>query len=276
MGLNFPGDDWLEPESTFLGEYPYAHVTETESGHLFALDDTKDSETVRLAHRLGTFTEFQTDGTRVDKIVGDNYQIIVKNNNVLIKGTCSITIEGDSMIHVKGDADMKIDGDAYTKVEGDLHTKAVGDVSLFAGGDVDIAASGETGTVTINAPDGVNINGDLSVNGILTTEQSIFSKENISAQKQIFSYLGIQTTGGINCGIYNPLPPAAGIILASSWIEAPTVVGRVAVADSLGFMNNIRTIYNSHHHTNEGFSNPVIPVPPIPVPFPPAYKIPEL
>ncbi len=89
MAVNKPaGNDWTEPESTFKGEYPYAHVTETESGHLFALDDTKESETVRLAHRTGTFTEMQPDGTRVDKIVGDSYQIIAKNNHVLIKGVC--------------------------------------------------------------------------------------------------------------------------------------------------------------------------------------------
>lgn len=275
MALNFPGDDWLEPESTFVGEYPYAHVTETESGHLFALDDTKESETVRLAHRLGTFTEFQKDGSRVDKIVGDNYEIIAKNNYVLIKGVCNITIEGDSIVHVQGDADMKIEGDAYTQIEGKSWTRVKGDVSLFSGGDVDISSDGETGTVTINSPDGVNINGDLHVNGILTTDKSIYSAENISAAKQLFSYLGIQTSGGINCGLYNPFAPVPGIITASSWIEAPTVVGRISVFDGQGPMSAIRSIYNGHFHpTPKGLSDPpIIPVPPTPAPIPPLSSI---
>jgi hypothetical protein len=242
------GNDWTEPESTFVGEYPYAHVTETESGHLFALDDTKDSETVRLAHRTGTFTEMQPDGTRVDKIVGDGYQIIAKNNHVLIKGVCNITIEGDSVLHVMGDADMKVDGDVYSLVEGNSTTQVKGDVSLFAGGDVDVSAGGTLGTVTINAPDGINLNGDVTVNGMLNAKNSIYSGDNILAGKQLFSYLGIQTLGGINSGFTSESPVPAGLITATVKVEAPGIVGSAYVRDSVGTMQLIRNIYNIHKH----------------------------
>ena len=243
-----PGNDWIEPESTFVGEYPYAHVTETESGHLFALDDTKDSETIRLAHRMGTFTEIQPDGTRVDKIVGDGYQIIAKNNHVLIKGVCNITIEGDSILRVMGDADMKVDGDVYSLVEGDSTTQVKGDVSLFAGGDVDVSAGGELGTVTINAPDGINLNGDVTVNGMLNATNSIYAGDNLLAGKQLFSYLGIQTLGGINSGFTSETPVPAGIITATVKVEAPGIFGSAYVMDAMGTMQLIRNIYNVHKH----------------------------
>ena len=271
-----PGDDWTEPESTFVGEYPYAHVTETESGHLFALDDTKGSETVRLAHRTGTFTEMQPDGTRIDKIVGDGYQIIAKNNHVLIKGVCNITIEGDSVLHVMGDADMKVDGDVYSLVEGDSSTQVKGDVSLFAGGDVDVSAGGELGTVTINAPDGINLNGDVTVNGLLNATNSIYAGDNVLAGKQVFSYRGIQTFGGIRAGpgYYTPADPVPGTILADLWIEAPTVVGRLICADGEGPLSGVRSIYNTHIHPipKGPCGTPIIPVPPMPIDPPPTVN----
>lgn len=249
MAINKPaGNDWTEPESSFKGEYPYAHVTETESGHLFALDDTKGSETVRLAHRTGTFTEIQPDGTRIDKIVGDGYEIVAKNKHVLIKGVCNITIEGDSILHVMGDADMKVDGDVYSLVGGDSTTKVQGDASIFAGGDLDLSAGGELGTVTINAPDGINLNGDVTVNGMLNAVNSIYSGDNILAAKQLFSYLGIQTLGGINSGFTSESPVPPGLITATIKVEAPGIVGSAYVRDSVGTMQLIRNIYNVHRH----------------------------
>lgn len=252
-----PGDDWIEPESTFVGEYPYAHVTETESGHLFALDDTKDSETIRLAHRTGTFTEMQPDGTRVNKIVGDNYEIVAKNNHVLIRGVCNITIEGDSVLNVKGDADVKIEGDAYTLIEGDSTIKAKGDASIFAGGDLDLSAGGPIGTVTINAPDGINLNGDVTVNGMLNATNSIYSGENVLAGKQLFSYMGIQTLGGINSGFTSESPVAPGLITATIKVEAPGIVGLAYVRDSVGSMQTMRSLYNVHIHPS--FKGPTGP-----------------
>lgn len=242
------GNDWTEPESSFVGEYPYAHVTETESGHLFALDDTKGSETVRLAHRMGTFTEMQPDGTKVDKIVGDGYEIIAKNKHVLIKGVCNITIEGDSVLNVKGDADVRVEGDAYTLIEGNATTKINGDASIFAGGDLDLSAGGELGTVTINAPDGINLNGDVSINGMLNAVNSIYSGDNILAGKQLFSYLGIQTLGGINCGFSSESPVTSGIITATALVQAPGIIGSAYVKDPVGTMQLIRNIYNVHRH----------------------------
>jgi len=258
MATKPDGLDWTEPPSTFVGEYPYAHVTETQSGHLFAMDDTKDSETIRLAHRLGTFTEFQKDGTRVDKIVGDGYQIVAKNNHVLIKGVCNIVIEGDSVLHVQGDADVRIDGDAITQVKGNLSTTVKGAASIFAGGDLDL---GTSGTATINAKDGINLNGDVTVNGLLTAASSIHSGDNIVAGKQLFSYLGIQTLGGINSGFTSESPIPPGIITSTVTVTAPIIFGFAEVKDSRGSMELIRQLYNGHiHGTPHGVSTTPTPI----------------
>jgi len=255
------GLDWTEPTSTFVGEYPYAHVTETESGHLFAMDDTKDSETIRLAHRLGTFTEFQKDGTRVDKIIGDGYQIISKNNHVLIKGVCTVIIEGDSALHIKGDADVRIDGDAITQVGGDLTTKVNGNASIFADGDLDLAAGGLLGTVTINAPDGINLNGDVTVNGLLTAASSIYSAENVIAGQQLFSLLGIQTLGGINSGFTSESPVPPGVVTSTVTVTSPIIFGFASVQDGRGSMELIRQLYNVHiHGTPHGRSTTPAPI----------------
>ena len=40
-------------------EYPHNHVTETESGHVIEVDDTKGKERIHVFHKSGTFIEIQ-------------------------------------------------------------------------------------------------------------------------------------------------------------------------------------------------------------------------
>ena len=121
-----PSVAWIEPRSDYQAKYPYNNLTQTESGHLFEMDDTPGAERIRLQHRSGTFTETQADGTQIHKIVGTNYEIIAKDNNVLIKGVCNITIQGDSIMHVQGDATMQVDGTVYQSVAGDVNQQVQG------------------------------------------------------------------------------------------------------------------------------------------------------
>ena len=80
---------WAEPESPFNPDekpvYPHNKVWETESGHSFEMDDTKDRERIRLQHRSKTFIEMHPDGSEVHKIYGNGYEIVLENKNVLIK-----------------------------------------------------------------------------------------------------------------------------------------------------------------------------------------------
>ena len=125
---------WDEPQpqgsSTTKIQYPYNHVRETESGHVFEVDDTPGAERIHTYHRTGTFEEIQPDGTKVQKVVGDDYEIVIQDKNMFIKGDLNITVEGDLTLNVKGDYYEDITGNKTSIVRGTQHTKIQGnDVS---------------------------------------------------------------------------------------------------------------------------------------------------
>jgi len=66
--------------------YPYNKVNETEGGHVFEIDDTPGFERTMSMHSSGSYEEIYNDGTRQVKIVGDDYEIYLKNKNMHIKG----------------------------------------------------------------------------------------------------------------------------------------------------------------------------------------------
>ena len=106
--------------------YPMNHVTQTESGHAIEIDDTTENERIHIYHRTGTFCEIQDTGDRVTKIVGDDYEICVKDKNVFISGKCNVTIIGDTRLRVDGDLIQEVIGDYNLTVHGDMKTKIVG------------------------------------------------------------------------------------------------------------------------------------------------------
>ena len=101
---------WTEPEVPYATIYPKNHVRQSESGHIEEWDDTIDKERLHTYHKAGTFEEIHPDGTTVHKIVGDNYTIKAKSDNVHIVGTCNITIDANANWYVKGNVEQQIDG----------------------------------------------------------------------------------------------------------------------------------------------------------------------
>jgi len=74
-------------------------------------------------HMAGTFEEIHPDGSMVTKIVGDNYEIVIKDENIVIKGSQNITVEGSVRELIKGDYIQEIEGDFYRKVHGNERVK---------------------------------------------------------------------------------------------------------------------------------------------------------
>lgn len=105
------GEFVAEPDTAYAAEYPYNKATHSESGHVLELDDTPGEERLHLFHKAGTYVEVNKEGRRVDKIVGDNFEITLKDKHILIKGRMNVEIEGDSMVHVKGNALVDVRGD---------------------------------------------------------------------------------------------------------------------------------------------------------------------
>lgn len=91
-----------EPASAFNARYPYNKVTQTESGHLFEVDDTPNNERLHTYHRSGTYTEIDKDGNRVNKIVGNDFEIVQKNQTVYIQGNVDLQVKGSYTLNVDG------------------------------------------------------------------------------------------------------------------------------------------------------------------------------
>jgi len=87
------GLEWDEKETAYEARYPHNHVYQSESGHTFEVDDTPGAERISEYHRSGTNYEISPDGSKVEKIVNDNYTIILKDNHVQIDGNAYITVD---------------------------------------------------------------------------------------------------------------------------------------------------------------------------------------
>ena len=99
-----------QPECAYNTIYPYNKVFETESGHIVEFDDSPDGERINLFHRKGTFVEIDPNGTQVNYIVGDSFQIIEKNGNIYVNGTANLTVSGPMNILIQGDANLEVAG----------------------------------------------------------------------------------------------------------------------------------------------------------------------
>jgi hypothetical protein len=135
------GSTWNEPTPTFAPKYPFNFSIESESGHAFELDDTTGKERINIAHKNGSFIEWDATGNRVEKIVKDNFTIVVGNDNIVIDGKCNITVKGDCNLKTSGNLNVeaKAINMAATK---DIKIKAGGKLKMESGSTVDIKSKG--------------------------------------------------------------------------------------------------------------------------------------
>lgn len=168
---NIEGDDpggrrtassWTEPHPQGVEEtkskYPYNHVRETESGHVFEVDDTPGQERIHNYHKAGTFEEIHPDGGKVTKIVGEDYEISLKGKHMFVKGDLNLTVEGDMTVNVKGDYYEDITGNKYSTVRGTEHTKIQGNDVREVMSDYSLNIEGSRG-VRVAAKNGLGITG---------------------------------------------------------------------------------------------------------------------
>lgn len=123
-----------EPKSSYAAKYPYNHVFESESGHTFEVDDTEGAERLHREHKSGTFEEIRPDGSRVLKIEGNDYTIILKNNHVHIKGNAYVTIDGDLREFVKGNVNREISKNLTEVIGGNVKRQIGGNEEVSVGG----------------------------------------------------------------------------------------------------------------------------------------------
>jgi hypothetical protein len=129
---------WVEPHPRFGGQgntypegvsqstYPLNHVTHSESGHVLEMDDTPGGERLHMYHAKGSFIEIQPDGSKVTKVVGNDYEITIGDKDVYVKGSVNLTIDGDVRQVIHGNKIEEVDGDYMLTVRGDYVKKVAG------------------------------------------------------------------------------------------------------------------------------------------------------
>lgn len=95
-----------EPHSSYKTKYPYNKVTTTEQGHVIEVDDTPGHERLRIVHDAKTYVEVNQVGRRIDKVVDDWYEIVVKDKIIYIQGNLKIHVIGNIQILAEGAIDI--------------------------------------------------------------------------------------------------------------------------------------------------------------------------
>jgi predicted chitinase len=181
------GTTFSQPIVPYNGSYPYNHVFESESGHIQEFDDTPLNERIHLYHKTGSFLEIDCNGTQVNRIVGNGYQIIDKNGYIYISGACTITAEGTTNIFVNADANIKVAGLTQIDLLNDAAINVAGNLDLNVGGSFQVKCADFTlettaDSVDISSVTGVNIQGKTAINVKSDAEVNIQGKGNINAK----------------------------------------------------------------------------------------------
>lgn len=124
------GVTWDQPPIPYNAQYPFNHVMQTESGHVLEFDDTPNCERVHIYHRSGTFTEIDSNGTQVNRIIGDGYEILERNGFVQVNGSLNVTIDGANNLYVKNALNVDVDGVTTINVRNDANISVSGNMNL--------------------------------------------------------------------------------------------------------------------------------------------------
>ena len=125
--------------------YPYNHVVRTESGHVFEVDDTPNSERLLRRHMVGTYEEIAPDGTRRTYIVRDDYRVVAGDDFITITGDATISISGSCSVSVHGQCHLTAESVIVSSESVDLGS--VGGKAVARIGD-EVTVNGVIGEIT--------------------------------------------------------------------------------------------------------------------------------
>ena len=127
-----------EPPLAFRGVYPYVHTYKSMSGHIKEVDDTPGHERLFDYHKSGTYQEIAEDGRRVVKVIGDNFQIVVQDDNIYIEGSQNIYVKGNMSITCLNDVSLNVGGRVEMNVNEDFRLKAKSISLETTSGDINV------------------------------------------------------------------------------------------------------------------------------------------
>ena len=194
--VGLTGGAWSEPPSPYAAEYPFNHVYESESGHIMEYDDTADAERIHQRHMSGSGYEIGPKGTKVTKVVKDNYEIISNDDFLHVRGTRRQTVDegvrircnatagvGNSYsieVGVGSNCNIEVNGGNVNVVAkgvgvgGDINLNAMGNINMKAAGSINMAAVGAITEAAVSRTSritGLNVNnaGVFDVNATQST-----------------------------------------------------------------------------------------------------------
>lgn len=154
------GFTWDQSPTPYAAQYPMNKVFASESGHLLEFDDTEGCERVHLYHKAGTFTEVDANGTQVNRIVGDSFEILERNGFVYIRGTSNVTVDGAHTLKVSGVMNVDVDGAANINIYNNANVNVSGSANISVGQETNIMSPTiklECDDFHLNASNSINI-----------------------------------------------------------------------------------------------------------------------
>ena len=135
-------ETWNELSGLYAADYPFNHVYESESGHIREYDDTEGQERIHEYHKAGTFYEIDSQGSKVTRVVANNYCIVAGNDYVRVEGDVNLYINSNCNTYVKGDWNIQVDGNVNEVIKGTLTQNVTGAVSETYGATQSTQVSG--------------------------------------------------------------------------------------------------------------------------------------
>ena len=144
-GPEYVRSKWDEPDLRGEQEsaYPYNSIREYEAGMIEEYDSTSDNTRITEMHQSGSYREILDDGTTTVKVVGDNYSLTIRDQNMYIQGDLNVTVEGNMRQLVQGDYILEVDGNKHEYVRGNRESKVDGSDALEVNTNQSIAITGE-------------------------------------------------------------------------------------------------------------------------------------
>ena len=183
---------WDEPRPSYGARYPYNQVTETEAGHVIELDSTPGAERIHVFHKSGAYIEIDVNGSMVRKVIGDNYEVIDRNNFTYVKGSHCLTVEGKMNMLVRNSAQIVVEGSLAVTSHKDTSIETAGTATVV-GKNINVSSTESLNLITEGSLNlqGKNINLYAKGGSISEKATQDFSME--SGTSNTFSIKGGQS-----------------------------------------------------------------------------------
>lgn len=194
------GGTWDQVGVPYNAKYPYNHVTQYEGGHTLEFDSTPENERIHIYHSKGTFTEIDANGTQVNRIVGDGYEIIERNGNVYVKGALNVTVDGAYNLRTDNALNIEVSGSSIINVYNDCDFNVSGNMNLAVGGALNLAAN----QINIESMNNINIKAKTGIKTMAGSdihtysEGTVFTEAEGNISQKTAGFIAIETEGDAN------------------------------------------------------------------------------